>query len=143
MDATDVTQMSERAFTTLSGGEQQRVLLARAFAQEAPVLVLDEPTANLDLRHAHELMSLVRARTTRGGAALAALHDLSLAARFCDRMVVLHRGRIGADGPPAEVLTEALMRETFEVDARVRDVEGALLIDVRGSAPAPPEGRGG
>ena len=137
MDATDVTQMTERTFTTLSGGEQQRVLLARAFAQEAQLLVLDEPTASLDLRHAHELMSIVRARTADGGAALAALHDLSLAAKFCDRVVVLHRGRIGADGPPTEVLTEDLMRETFEVDARVRDIDGTLWIDVRGPAPAP------
>ena len=134
MDATDVGEMSDRPFTTLSGGEQQRVLLARAFAQEAPLLVLDEPTASLDLRHAHELMSIVRARTQDGGAALAALHDLALAARFCDRLLVLHRGRIGADGPPAEVLTESLMRDTFEVDARIRNLDGALLIDVRGAA---------
>lgn len=132
MEATGVTRMAERSFTELSGGERQRVLLARAFAQRTPTLLLDEPNANLDLRHAHELMHLVRERVDAGASALAALHDLGLAARFCDRLLVLRDGRIDADGPPAEVLTETLMREVFEVDARIVRDGDALLVHVEG-----------
>ena len=134
MEATGVAPMAQRAFTELSGGEQQRVLLARAFAQDTRLLVLDEPNASLDLLHAHELMTLVRRRTDGGASAVAALHDLSLAARFCDRLVVLSRGRVHADGPPGEVLTEDLMREVWRVSARILRQDGALLVDVRGPA---------
>lgn len=135
MAATDVAAMRGRRFDELSGGERQRVVLARALAQSTELLVLDEPNASLDLRHAFELLSIVRSRVDGGAAAIAALHDLSLAARFCDRVAVLDGGRVVADGAPADVLTESLIAAVFGVRASVRrDDDGGLLIGVRGPA---------
>lgn len=132
LDATDVAALADRFVTELSDGEKKRVFLARAFAQEAPVLVLDEPNANLDLYHAHQLLELVRARVRDGGAAIAALHDLSLAARACDRLLVLDAGRPKALGPPREVLTPALLAETFKIRAKILDDETGLLVAITG-----------
>jgi len=101
----------------LSLGERQLVLLALAVAQAAPVLLLDEPTVHLDLRHQVEAMELLCDLNERDGTSLVAvLHDLSLAAHFFPRLVVVNRGRMVADGPPAEVLTAQLIREVFGVD---------------------------
>ncbi len=126
---------ADRSVTELSGGERQRVFLARAFAQGAPLLVMDEPNANLDLLHAFHIVDLVQARVKRGAAAVAALHDLSLAARVCDRILVLDRGRVAALGAPGDVLTPALLREVFGVRARVsRDEDGHLRVGVLGPA---------
>lgn len=105
----------------LSGGERQRVLLARALVQDAPLLLLDEPTAHLDIGHELDLLARVRRLVTeRGGAVLAAMHDLNLAARYADRVLVLHHGRLVDDGRPAEVLSEPLLREVWGVDAELR-----------------------
>ncbi|MCW3478479.1 ABC transporter ATP-binding protein [Neisseriaceae bacterium JH1-16] len=103
-------------FETLSGGEKQRALLARALAQQPSLLILDEPTNHLDLRHQLELLRLVR---RLGISTVATLHDLNLAAAFCDRLYVLQRGRIVADGSPAEVLTADLLDRVFGVRALV------------------------
>ena len=131
--AADVADLAERPFPELSGGERQRVLLARAFAQTTPVLLLDEPTSSLDLKHAYELLALVRERVRGGAAAVVALHDLSLSARFCDRLVVLHGRGVAADGPPARVLTSELMARAFGVRARVRTTDaGVTLLEVDG-----------
>jgi iron complex transport system ATP-binding protein len=101
----------------LSLGERQLVLLAMAVAQDAPVLVLDEPTVHLDLRHQVEVMELVGDLNTRDGTTiLAVLHDLGLAAHFFPRLILLDRGRIVADGPPSEVLAPERIREVFGVD---------------------------
>lgn len=105
-----------RYWSTLSGGERQRAHIARALAQRPAALLLDEPTNHLDIRHQLELMELL-ART--GQTVLTALHDLALAARYCDRLVLLHRGEVVADGPPAEVLTRERLRVVYEVDARI------------------------
>ncbi|MGF1425415.1 ABC transporter ATP-binding protein [Kitasatospora sp. LaBMicrA B282] len=105
-----------RAFAALSGGERQRVLLARAFAQQPEVLVLDEPTNHLDVRHQVELLALLRARRRT---TLISLHDLNAAASLCDRLHVLHDGRLIASGPPREVLTPELLAEVFGVRATV------------------------
>lgn len=138
MEEADVTAMAARPFPELSGGERQRVMLARAFAQRTPVLVLDEPNANLDLKHGLDVLERVRARVRDGAAAVAALHDLTLAARFCDRIAVLHRRRMVADGPAHAVLTRERMREVFEVDAElVHDPEGLPHLRIRGRH-APP-----
>jgi iron complex transport system ATP-binding protein len=101
----------------LSLGERQLVLLALAVAQAAPILLLDEPTVHLDLRHQVEAMELLCDLNARDGTSLVAvLHDLGLAAHFFPRLVVVNRGRVVADGPPAEVLTAELIREVFGVD---------------------------
>jgi iron complex transport system ATP-binding protein len=101
----------------LSLGERQLVLLAMAVAQGSPILVLDEPTVHLDLRHQVEVMELLVDVNQRDGTTiLAVLHDVGLAAHFFDRIVVLDRGRIVADGPPGEALDEARIRDVFGVD---------------------------
>lgn len=104
-----------RAFPTLSGGEQTRVSMARVLAQQAPLLLLDEPTAALDLRHQHGAMHLARAIAAQGGAVLAVLHDLNLAAWYADRIGVLHRGRLVACGSPWEVLRPEVLGPVYGV----------------------------
>ncbi len=140
MEQTETAAMADRLVTELSGGERQRVFLARAFAQTTPLLLLDEPNANLDLLHAFQLVDLVQGHVRRGAAVIAALHDLNLAARVCDRILVLKDGAVAALGPPAQVLTTALLASVFGVKARVgRDEEGHLLVSVLGPAlEAPP-----
>jgi iron complex transport system ATP-binding protein len=119
LDATDTRPLADRELGTLSSGELQRVHLARALAQQVSVVLLDEPTANLDPLHQLTAMRMLRAFVDRGGAALVVLHDLTLAARHCDRVLVLERGRIRAEGPPASALGEVLLAEVFGVRARV------------------------
>jgi len=114
MAAAGVTGLADRDVATLSGGERQRVHLARALAQEPRILVLDEPTNHLDIRHQLELLSLVRGlRITT----LVTLHDLNLAAAYCDRVAVLSQGSVVGTGTPAEVLTPGLLLEVFGVRA--------------------------
>jgi iron complex transport system ATP-binding protein len=117
--ATDTASLADRSLGTLSSGELQRVHLARAFAQGASLLLLDEPTANLDPRHQLTAMLLLRRFVDRGGAALVVLHDLTLAARHCDRVLVLERGRLRADASPSAALAEELLAEVFCVRSRV------------------------
>ncbi|MBB3037947.1 ABC transporter ATP-binding protein [Hoyosella altamirensis] len=106
--------LANRMFADLSGGEKQRVLLARALVQEAPILVLDEPTNHLDIGFQLELMAMVR---ERGLTTIAALHDLNLAAAFCDSVVVLNEGTVAAQGSPEDVLLPDLLRDVFRVAA--------------------------
>ena len=130
MRETGTTELAERPVTELSGGERQRVHLARALAQETLVILLDEPTANLDLAHQFEALELVRGFTRAGGAALAAIHDLTLASRFCDRLLLLSGGEIVAAGAPAVVITEESLEKHFALRARVKrdDETGAMII---------------
>ncbi|WP_299847473.1 ABC transporter ATP-binding protein [uncultured Paracoccus sp.] len=112
----DLRQMAHRSFGTLSGGERQRVMVARALAQEPRVLILDEPTNHLDIRHQLELLALLRGL---GLTVITTLHDLTLAAEFADRMLILHEGRVIADAPPDLALSEATIARAFNVSARV------------------------
>lgn len=116
----------KRAFSTLSGGEQQRVILARALAQQTPCLILDEPTNHLDIKYQIRLMNLIKGldRTI-----VSAIHDLNIAAMYCDRIYVMKEGKIIASGTPEEALTPELIRQVYEVNAEVfKDKSGILRI---------------
>jgi iron complex transport system ATP-binding protein len=129
--ATETTALAARAISDLSGGERQRVHLARALAQDTSVLLLDEPTANLDVEHQLQILGLVEELVNAGKAAVVALHDLSLAARFADRIVVLAHGGVAASGSPDEVITEEMLRQCFRIRARVvRDGENGTITVV-------------
>lgn len=116
LERMDLATLAERRFATLSGGERQRAMVARALAQEPRVIVLDEPTNHLDIRHQLDLLHLLRGL---GLTVIASLHDLTLAAGFADRVLVLHGGRLFADGPPGAALDEATLAEAFRVRAVV------------------------
>ena len=120
MHRTDTYRFADRPIDELSGGERQRVIVARAIAQETPLLLLDEPISNLDLAHQLDTLDLVRTLTKENHCAIAALHDLSLAARYCTRIVLLSQRTIAADGTPGEVITEANLAAHFDVKALVR-----------------------
>ncbi len=109
--------LQHRPFQTLSGGERQRTLLARALVQQPQVMVLDEPTNHLDIRHQISLLRFVR---EIGVTVLAALHDLNLAAMYCDRLCLMERGRIVADGTPEEVLTAERLADVYGIEALVQ-----------------------
>ena len=115
LERTETAQFADRSVGDLSGGERQRVLLARALAQETPVLLLDEPTASLDINHQLRTLSLARELADDGKCVVAAIHDIELAARFCDTIAVLDSGEIRARGSPSEVLTHETLEETFGV----------------------------
>ena len=119
MDRADVLDLRDRIATELSGGERARVLFARALAVEAPALIADEPLASLDPGHQIDVMELLRAEADGGGLVIAVLHDLTMAARYCDRLLLIDEGRIVSDGTPAEVLTAARLRAVYGIDARV------------------------
>lgn len=131
-----VLEVSERRFSTLSGGEQQRTHVARALAQDAGFIVLDEPTNHLDLPHQHRLLRLLghfAHAEHHGAGVLLAVHDLALAARYCDRMIVLDGGEVVATGAPGEVLTRKLLAEVFRIDGElVSSPRGVLMLECIG-----------
>ncbi len=120
LERTQMTSMADRMIGELSGGEQQQVLLARALAQDTPVLLLDEPTTHLDLQHRESLVHLVRELAKgRDLAVLMVLHDLNLASLYADRISLLVQGRIEAEGTPSEVLTEETLSRVYSVPVHV------------------------
>lgn len=135
----DVTHLRDRPFPALSGGERARVALARVLAQNAETLLLDEPTAALDLGHQEAVMQVVRARADRGYAVVVVLHDLGLAAAYADRVCVLEHGRVVADGPADDVLTEELLSRVYAYPVQVRTdpTTGIPLVLPRRDRPGP------
>jgi iron complex transport system ATP-binding protein len=134
MQATRTTQWAERTVTTLSGGERARVLLARVLAGESDWILADEAFAGLDPAHQFEAADLLRALAAQGHGIVLTIHDLALAARIADRVVVLHRGRIVADGTPEAALTPPTLREVYGIDAQWLSgrERGAPLIAIHG-----------
>lgn len=129
MDRVGVAHLADRAFATLSGGERQRVLVARALVQDTPLLVLDEPTNHLDIRHQLELLELL---TELGLTTLLAIHDLNLAAAYCDTIHVLTDGHLVASGPTHKILTPDLVSDVFGVACTTTtDDDGTLRLAFR------------
>lgn len=134
MQVTHTAQWSQRTVTTLSGGERARVLLARVIAGESDWILADEPFAGLDPAHQFEAADLLRSLAAQGHGVVLTIHDLALAARIADRVVILHRGRIVADGEPEAALTPATLREVYGIEAQWLSVRerGAPLIAIHG-----------
>lgn len=116
---TGVAALAERPLSALSGGQRQRAFLALILAQDTPLVLLDEPTTWLDINHQVELMKLMRELQQAGKTVVAVLHDLNQASRYCDHLVVLERGQLQAEGDPERVLTPALLREVFRLEAEI------------------------
>ena len=129
LERLDLARLAGRDVATLSGGERQRAVLARALAQATPVVVLDEPTTGLDLRHQVTLLALLRREVAECGlTVLATLHDLSLAGQFADRLVLLDRGDIVLDGAPREVVRHEELARRYGLTLRVVDVDGTDVV---------------
>jgi iron complex transport system ATP-binding protein len=121
-------ELADRSFVELSGGEKQRVLVARALAQEADHLLLDEPTNHLDIRYQHEVLALIGAQRITTAVVL---HDLNLAARYCTRLVLLHRGRVAASGSPDEILRPDVLEPVYDVAVRRSDEPDCVQLTFR------------
>lgn len=124
----DVSHLAERRITELSGGERARVMLARVLAVQAPVIFADEPTAALDPRHQIGVMEALKTEARAGRLVVAVTHDLALAARYADRVVVLDKGAIAAEGPPAEALNDTVLRDVYGIGAQRGSVEGVPWV---------------
>jgi iron complex transport system ATP-binding protein len=119
LERCDISDLRNRQVTTLSGGELQRVRIARALAQEPRALALDEPTASLDLRHEMSILRLLRNWTDGGMTVLLITHQINLAARFADRMILLDRGHVAAEGTPSEVLRREVLERVYDWPVKV------------------------
>ncbi len=120
LELVGISELAQRRFDELSGGERQKVILAMALAQQPRLLLLDEPTVHLDITHQVEILELVRRLNVEQGlTVIAAMHDLNLASLYFDRLILLKEGRVSADGTPAQVLTEDRIREVFSASVKV------------------------
>lgn len=135
LDLMDIKDLAMRNFNETSGGQQQKVLIARALAQDVDILLLDEPTSNLDIKHQLEVMEiLTELSRTKGISVMMAIHDLNLASRYSDRIIMLNGGGIQDEGDPASVLTAENIRSVYDVDVVVRNEDGKpYMIPVRSS----------
>jgi len=128
LTACDIAHLADRPMTGLSGGERARALLARALAGEAKILIADEPFAQLDPNHQLHAMEVLQSQAKAGALVIVVLHDLSIAARHCSRVVLLSEGRIASDGAPTDVLSSENLRKTFGVYAFIGEHAGAPVI---------------
>lgn len=123
----NMLDLRDRSFSSLSGGEQQRIILARALAQQTPCLVLDEPTNHLDVKYQLEVLDIVK---SIGCTALCALHDLNLAAQYCDRIYIMQNGRIVENGTPEDIITEEMIARIYGVKASVERHPGTGKLNI-------------
>ena len=134
MQKTDITHLENRLVNTLSGGEKQRVIIARALAQQSPAILLDEPIASLDICHQIETLQLIQSLTQSGKLAITAIHDLNLAANYCDRLILIGEATesktqiIIADGPPKQVLTKKNLANYFSIDADIINTKNKINL---------------
>lgn len=128
MERMDIRHLAARSIREISGGERARVLIARALAQETAVLLADEPVSGLDPAHQLSLFEHLRTLAGEGKAVLVAMHDLSLALRYADRLVLLHEGRVAGDGPPAEILSRDRIAKVFSIESRIASVDGVPVL---------------
>jgi iron complex transport system ATP-binding protein len=131
----DLVPQRRQAATTLSGGELARAMLARSLVGDPDILIADEPISGLDPRHALDTVSRLSDLARHGMLVMFAIHDLTLAARYATRLVVIQRGMIVDDGPPGQILTENLLRSVFDVDARLAGSSGGTFVDYVASPP--------
>jgi iron complex transport system ATP-binding protein len=125
----DLLGFADRRLGTLSGGEKQRVVVARALAQESPIVLLDEPTAALDIGHQQQALDLLEALRAEARLTLvAAMHDLTMAAHYADRVLLLNGGRVAAEGAPDDVLTEAAIARHYGASVRVVNLDGRIAV---------------
>lgn len=125
LELVGLSHLYDRSYLSLSGGEKQRVLMARAFAQDTPLMILDEPTNHLDIGSQIKTLKLLK---NSGKTILAALHDLSVAARFCDRIYIMQKGNIVADGDPDSVLSAELVKELYDIDVSLFRHDDQLFV---------------
>lgn len=128
METVGISHLADKAYDQLSGGEQQLTMIARAVAQRAPILLLDEPTSFLDLRHQWDVLKLLKQLTERGTTVVATLHDLNVGARWCDSLVLMKAGQVTRVGAPAEVLTADVLAELYDLPVIVEQLDGAPLV---------------
>ena len=129
LERLELQDFADRPVTHLSGGETQRVVLARALTQQAPILLLDEPTSALDLGHRDAVLELIDSlRRSDGISVIAAMHDLGTAARFADRLALIDRGRIVADGPPRGVLAPGRLSDVYATPLSVHTIDGEIVV---------------
>lgn len=119
MAASGVSDLADKLVSELSGGQRQRVWLAMTLAQETPYILLDEPTTYMDLNHQVELLTHLRTLNQQGKTIVTVLHDINQAARYCDHLMVMHKGKLVAQGRPEQVISQALLKDVFEVDAQI------------------------
>lgn len=135
MERMDVAELAHRRATELSGGETARVLMARVLAQETPIIIADEPAAGLDPAHQIALVETFAAIAASGRTAIASLHELPLAARWCKRIILISRGRIVADGPPPKVVTTENLSRVYGIEAMLADDAQGLIVAPVGLTP--------
>jgi len=125
LETVGMKDFSKREYSSLSGGEQQRVILARALTQEPKCLVLDEPTNHLDIKHQLHLLKIIKNLDI---SVIAAIHDINIALKYCDYLYVMNKGQIVKHGHPAEIVTRSLLRDVFEVDASIHELDDGLSV---------------